>query len=89
MGTVGVGRNGFFKRGLARDWLLFRVPRLPIRPPGKVLLVSLEDPFDSIVTPRLEAADADMANVAVLSETEDVTADGVVDSTRNCRATSN
>ncbi len=38
--------------------------------PGKVLLLALEDPVDTVVAPRLEAAGADLANVVIVRKTE-------------------
>jgi AAA domain len=41
-------------------------PSTPSRPPGKVLLVPLEDPVKLAVAPRLHSAGADQGNVIIL-----------------------
>jgi RecA-family ATPase len=41
------------------------------RTPGRILYVAMEDPVESIVVPRMKAAGADMANVAILGDVEE------------------
>jgi RecA-family ATPase len=44
--------------------------------PGRVVLMPLEDPEDSVVAPRLKSAGVDMANVAILGDVVERGADG-------------
>jgi AAA domain len=46
--------------------------RTSVRPPGKVLLVPLEDPIKSAVAPRLRAAGADIGKVIIFRKTAEV-----------------
>ncbi len=39
-----------------------------VRAPGQVLLLALDDPVDSVVAPRLAAAGAELANVAIADQ---------------------
>src|SRR5271166_666586 len=47
-----------------------------VRAPGQVLLLALDDPVDSVVAPRLAAAGAELANVAIVRKTEEGGSDG-------------
>ena len=44
--------------------------------PGRVVLMPLEDPEDSVVVPRLRSAGVDMANVVILGDVVEPGADG-------------
>jgi hypothetical protein len=53
-------------------------PNPPKSPPrtGRVVLVSMEDPIESVVRPRVRASGADMSRVMVLNNTEEFTTRG-------------